>query len=310
MIMETTKKKILLYQERDFSAKFDDTFAFIKQNYKVLLKYVTYLLLPVSLVQAIAFDGYMDGTMNLSEAGGQGWEAVQGMVLSMSGLYLTMVIGSVLLYALVYAVMAIYEDSDNGIGALTGEELKPTLLRNVRRGLLMVLFMGLLMLVAVAVGAVLAALVSLWLLLPAIVGLFIVMVPLILFMPIYLFEPEISLVGALRKSMRLGFANWWSTLAITLVLSIIMAFVQGVFATPYYIAIIVKAVLGVQNGFEGLADSAAYSFMTYLLGVLQSFATYVLTTIVAVGIALQYGHAAEKEDHVTMESSIEHFDQL
>ena len=63
------------------------------------------------------------------------------------------------------------------------------------------------------------------------------------------------------------------------------------------------------NGSE-FFDSAGYSFMVYLFGVLQSYATYLLSTILAVGLALQYGHASEKKDHVTMEDNINRFEQL
>ena len=46
-----------MYVQRTFGDKLNATFDFIKDNWKVLLKYVTYLLLPVSLIQALSMNG-------------------------------------------------------------------------------------------------------------------------------------------------------------------------------------------------------------------------------------------------------------
>ena len=309
--MENVTKKIILYKERDFSAKFDDTFAFLRQNYKPLLKFITYLLLPVSLLQAIAMDGYMDTALDMSSVGGAaGIEGLSGMMLSLGGMMVFSVIGSLLLYSVVYAMMYIYEQSTDGIATLAGAELKPVLMRNIRRSLLLMLcYVGLVLAAAILVGA-LMAIVSYWMVLPAIIGIIIVAIPLSLVMPIYLLEDDTTVGEAFGKSFHLGWPNWWSTLGIMLVMGIIASFAQGVFATPYYIAIVLKSVLGMQQGFDGFGESPMYSFMVYLFSVLQTFATYVLTTMLVVASALQYGHCAEKEDHVSMEDNIERFEQL
>ena len=47
--METEKPKIALYVKRSFGEKFNASFDFIKENWKLMLKYATYLLLPLVL---------------------------------------------------------------------------------------------------------------------------------------------------------------------------------------------------------------------------------------------------------------------
>ena len=47
--METEKPKIALYVKRSFGEKFNASFDFIKENWKLMLKYATYLLLPLCL---------------------------------------------------------------------------------------------------------------------------------------------------------------------------------------------------------------------------------------------------------------------
>ncbi len=57
--MESQKTKIALYAKRSFGAKMNASFDFIKENWKLLLKFTVYLLLPVCLVQAIGLNGMM-----------------------------------------------------------------------------------------------------------------------------------------------------------------------------------------------------------------------------------------------------------
>ena len=308
--MENGKRKIQLYKVRNFSEKFDDTFAFVRENYKVLLKYLTYLILPVCLVQAIAMNGYMEGTIGMSTHQSSDMEAMlQNIGWSYGGIILMSIIGGLLMTSVVYAVIELYNASENGLSGLTGSDFKPTFLHMLKRGVLSFLFfMALFILVIVLVGLI-GWLVSWWIILPVVIGMMVVIIPLMHFMPVYMFE-DISLTGALSKSLRLGFSTWWSTFAIIFVLGIIVSFVQGVFATPYYIAMMVKAFLGVQGSGDSLTDSVGYSFMLYLFGVIQTYVTYAVSTIVYVGLAYQYGHASEKLYHVTMEGSIQHFEDL
>ena len=56
--------------------------------------------------------------------------------------------------------------------------------------------------------------------------------------------------------------------------------------------------------------SVGYSFILYLLGVIQVFGGYVASIFTLVGSAYQYGHASEKMDGVRIESDIENFDKF
>ena len=47
--MESQKPKVAMYVKRSFGEKLNASFDFIKENWKLLLKFITYLLLPVSL---------------------------------------------------------------------------------------------------------------------------------------------------------------------------------------------------------------------------------------------------------------------
>lgn len=311
--MESKTTKILIYKVRNFSEKFDDSFAFVRENWKVLLKYLTYLILPVCLVQAIALNDYMETAFNMSDiSSGKSSElanVLASLGWSYGGLILSSMLGGMLLVSVVYGLMSIYNSSDNRLDGLTSVMFKPVLLKNVKRsGLAMLLYIVLSILV-ILVTVLLAVLVSPWILLPIVIGIVAVAIPLMLFIPVYLME-DISLLPAFKKTLRLGFATWWSTFALIMVLGFIVSFIQGVFAIPYYILVVVKTVLGLQGSGSAFFDSTGYSFMVYLFAVLQSYATFILMSLVAVGLALQYGHASEKKDHVTMEDNINRFEEL
>ena len=56
--MESQKPKVAMYVKRSFGDKLNASFDFIKENWKILLKFTTYLLLPVSLIQALSLNGH------------------------------------------------------------------------------------------------------------------------------------------------------------------------------------------------------------------------------------------------------------
>ena len=64
--MESQKAKIVLYAKRTFGEKMNASFDFIKENWKPLFKFTTYLLLPLCLVQALSLNSLMGSTMSLT----------------------------------------------------------------------------------------------------------------------------------------------------------------------------------------------------------------------------------------------------
>ena len=305
------RRKIELYRVRSFGDKLNDTFAFVNENYRQLLKYLTYFLLPLSLVQAVAMNGYLGNMMTLSMGGGNGMssDALMSMAGSMAFYALVYGVGAFLLVTVVYALMRLYNRREQRLNGLMWEEMKPEVGLMLRRGLLLVL-LGIV--VAVLFGLLIFALVQfspmmLFLLLPA---LFVVALPLSLLTPVYLFEERIMLTDALGKSLRLGFRTWGGILAVMLVMTIIASVLQGVVSLPWYIAFIVKSLFGLQQAEDSFVNSVGFSFIIYLLGVVQAFGGFLTYSLAYISLAYQYGHAAEKIDGVTVDSDIEHFEEL
>ena len=110
--MNNVLPKIELYQKRDFGEKVTATFQFVRENWKPLLKYLTILMLPISIVQSLCMNMYLDeGVINVMDetdtdafmAAGMGYYAVTAVCS---------VVGGVLYYALFYALFAAYGRRD------------------------------------------------------------------------------------------------------------------------------------------------------------------------------------------------------
>lgn len=310
---EMQKPKIELYVRRSFGEKFSATFDFIKENRKPLLKYLIYLLLPVSLIQALGLNGLMGYSMALaSTIGGNATPSDIDILMSSLSSYalyaLPALIGSFLMGSLLYALIRIYNEREERLQGITWGILKSTLFRNVKRSLILFLSMMLLtMLVGFAFG-VLAAGISPYMLFLIIPLLIACIIPLFLWMPIYLFE-DIPVWKALKKTFRLGFATWGGIFLILLIMIIISSILQGVLSMPWYVVTVVKYMFVSSGGTETTA-SVGFGFVSYLLAVVQVFGAYLASVFVYIGLAYQYGHASEKVDNIRVESDIDNFDRL
>ena len=214
-----------------------------------------------------------------------------------------------MLTSLVYALIRVYNEREERLQGMTLSMLRPLLFRNMKRLLLMVAACVILVLLVGGVVGVLVALspFTLFLTVPFMLAF---LVPLALLAPVYLFE-DITLMGAFKKTFRLGFATWGGVFLISIVMGFIANVLQGVTMMPWYIATVVKYFFAVSDvGGSEVTVSAGYNFFLYLLAIIQAFGTYLAMIFSIVGLAYQYGHASEVVDSITVESDIDNFDKL
>ena len=195
--------------------------------------------------------------------------------MSYYGLYMIVfMIGSILLTSMIYALIRTYNEREERLEGITLGILKP----------LFTLFLTIPLLIAFVV-------------------------PLALWAPIYLFE-DITVMESFKKTFRLGFATWGGVFLISLIMGFIANVLQGVTMMPWYIATLVKYFFSLSDVGSETTVSAGYSFILYLLGIVQAFGAYLSMIFTFVGMAYQYGHASEVVDSVTVESDIDNFDKL
>ena len=313
--MESQKPKIALYVKRPFGEKLNVSFDFIKENWKSLLKFSTYLLLPLSLIQALSLNGLMGGAMNLSQMAankvGMESEILTGSVsfFMYYGIYILLFfIGSVTLTSLVYALIETYNKREERLLNITLKDIKSLLIHNVKRLLVLMLVCVAFILLVIFLMGFLGGM-SPYTMILTIPAFIVFVVPLALLAPIYLFE-GVSIVAAFKKTFRLGFATWGGVFLMMIVMGIIASVLQGVTMMPWYIATIVKYFFAVSDTGNTTTVSAGYSFLLYLLGIIQVFGVYLSMIFSLVGMTYQYGHATEVVDSITVENDIDNFDKL
>lgn len=311
--MELEKPKIAMYAKRSFGEKLNATFDFIKENWKPLFKYITYLILPLCLIQALSLNGLMSGSLSMSmnaQAGALSPLAGAGLMFWMNyGLMiLCSLLGSMILVALLYSLMATYNNRDGRLEGITFTDIRPLLFKNMGKLLLVGVFCVVVIFIICFIIGSFMFLTPFTLILTvplALAG----SVPLALFAPIYLFE-NIGVMAAFKKTFRLGFATWGGIFLLTIIMNLIAGILQSITMLPWYIATIVKYFFAVSDGGTAATVSPLYSFFLYLLGILQGFGAYLSMAFVYISLAYQYGHASEVVDSVSVEDDIDNFDKL
>lgn len=311
--MESQKPKIAMYKKRSFGEKLNASFDFLKENWKLMLKFTTYLILPLSLIQALSLNGLMGGVFSISAMASSTAMMSDPSSLASFGIYyglymLLYMIGMIVLTSLIYAMIQTYNEREERLQGIMLGDLKPLLFRNAKRLLLMTLFCVLVVFFILVIIGLLIGLSPFTLLLtiPFMVAF---AVPLALLAPIYLFE-DITLMEAFRKTFRLGFATWGGVFLMSIVMGIIANVLSGVTMMPWYIATLVKYFFAVSDSGSETTVSAGYSFFLYLLAIIQTFGAYLSMIFTFVGMAYQYGHASEVVDSITVETDIDNFDKL
>lgn len=309
-----------LYCCRTFGDKFGNTFDFITANWRLLLRVLTIVLLPLCAVQAINVNGMIASVYSDLDVGGDMAGDVVGLVLNYCGLLVFGIISTAVLVSVVYAIMKLYhEQNADGtaahpeLGSMTFVQLRPLMMRQLRAAFKAI---GAIVLVSVVLfAAIMAVVVALALasmqealviaVLVAYVVALLVLVPMTLAMPVYSFE-DIGFFGGIRKTLVYGFKTWRGVVALMFVMWLFVSVILGVLGLPWIIAIMLKAMFisGDMDEF-GFTSSVWFSFIQYLCALVYVYATYLGYAVMLVALAYQYGHAREKVDGEEFGSDID-----
>lgn len=308
--METAKNKIPFYVKRPFGEKMNASFDFIKQNWKVMLKYITYMVLPICMLQSLSLNNFMRMMYNpeLME------EIASGDIAQLLAFFFEMLIligfsliGVSVVAGLVFTFLKLYNEREEGLEGITYSDFKSLFWRNIGRYLLLGLasIVVVTAIVLVVVFTSYISLYTLWITIPLIIATTIAMS---LWVPIYLFE-KIGVFEAFFKSMRLGFATWGGTFLIALVMGFISGILRGVLSAPLSINYAIQSILSYSDTFSN-TPSIADNVLMFLFGVLSLFGSYIGFVFTQIGISYQYAHANETVSGVSVESDIDNFENL
>ena len=315
--MEQQTPIIELYVTRTFSEKLTAAFSFLRENWRTLLKYVTYFMLPAALVLGFFVNHFWGGYFNLLD--GQFDDQVFIRFAMTTGV--TIVVAAVVyvvFLAVLFALLRLYYSRPERLQDLQADELMPEFYACLKRAAVFVLTIGL---IIVAVIGLMGLLVGGGMAVHPAVGVIVLLllyaalaalaIPLTLSEPIYMMEDGISIFAAYRKALRLGFATWGGIFAISFVFSILTSILQSFTMAPWYVLFFIKAIFTASSTLDGsFVNTIFFTMMEYLACVLQVSGYLLSAVITTVGILIQYGHACDKVDGVGVAKNIEHFDEF
>ncbi|MDR3250125.1 MAG: hypothetical protein LBT42_00465 [Tannerella sp.] len=308
--MNYQKPKIEFYRQRSFSEKLNVTFDFIRENWKPLLKYSFYVIMPVCLIQTYAMNSFFVGIFDLASNSASFGESTAFAFLESYGVYLLcMLVGSSLISGLVYAMMQTYQTRAEGLQGVVISDFKSLLIKNFWKCFLLSLFLIFAIVALILIAGIMVSAVSLFLTIPLIFLALLCAIPLMMLVPVYIFERDISFFDAFGKAWRLSISVLGGMLLFMIVIYIISSVIQTVTMIPWYLTLFIGKILSISQ--ESTADqSIIYKFAIYILGLIQSYGVYVASIIGVIGLAFQYFHAREKVEGITIESNIENFNNL
>lgn len=314
--------KIELYVTRTFSEKLSDAFSFLRENWRTLLKYFTYFMLPASLVLGFFVNHFWGGYMSLlglvENAGSpdDAWLIRFGLTTGVT------IIVSILVYMLLIAVLftlfRLYFARPQRLQDLQADEFRPEFIKCLKRSAFYLLGFGLLVIaffavfgLLVGVGMAIHPAAGVIMMLLCYAAIFAVIVPLSISQPIYMMEDEVTIFQAIAKSFRLGFATWGGIVAISFVFGLITSVIQSFTMAPWYVLYIIRMVFTLARDLDfSFVNSIVFTFMEYLSCVLQCLGYLLSAVITTVAMLIQYGHASDKIDGVGVAKNIDRFDEF
>ncbi|MDG5799523.1 hypothetical protein QA597_04010 [Marinilabiliaceae bacterium ANBcel2] len=300
-----------LEKKRDFSEVFNATFAFFRQEFKMFFTVLgKYAVIPIVLISVvIALNQGVDYNMLLQYIDG-GYYGPAPAATYGSGIVGTLLV--VFLGFLLYIYLAgitfsyIYIYSEKGHKGFTSSEVWQRVTDIFIKLIGLYLFIALMVVIAVAIGAGVTALVGV--VTSPSIGPLIVSAFLFLIIPIiYLSVPfSISYVAIVNedcgiwdsivRSFRLIKGYWWITFFIMLLLGVIMYMISFLFTVPAMIYTLIQ-------GFNALSGGAGLHNVTFgfvITAIISSVGSYIVYTIYLTGIGVQYFNLRERKDNVRL----------
>jgi hypothetical protein len=299
--MERKKQKIEFYKERDLGGKLNVTFDFIRQNWKVMLKYITYIFLPLILISSLGFSKLlMTESRDLTTFSSLDW-------IEVGISYLILIFSSLLLPGLTVAFHQLYNSRDNGLDGIVFNDLKPYFFQNIRKTFVLgsIFILALVFSAGLAVG--LAASFGLWMIF-FVISVLIFLLPTVMILPTYLFE-DINVWQAISRGYRFGWNTFGEIFLMEIVFGIISSFLSGIMAIPYYVLIICRKFFVALDGPSNFFNSYGFTFLMFASICLLYFSSILVNTFVLMGFNFHYGHVVEKMDAVSVEEGIENFEK-
>lgn len=277
-----TDNNFQLEKNRDFGELFNDTFLFIKYNFKNLLKGMIYFVIPFALLQGIALGIVQHQTLSSLSLGQPTNPLAAFSSNAVLITYLFLLITYTFSMAFIFQYMKLYKASENKI-----IELKHVW--KLMLGAAPKIFLAS---IAVAVIS------GIGLVLLVIPGIYL-MICFSLVIPIIIFQSD-SIGGALSACFSLIKNNWWRTFGFLLILGVIAGALQFVFQLPTTIYQAMTTFHMVQN-----EPSSASQSLSILFSIIQAAGASLMQVIPFTGIGILYFSLVEQKQNPALLKELE-----
>ncbi len=282
-------QKIELRRTRDFSAKVNATFEFLRQNFKVMAKCLIFISGPFILLQGLFSGLYQKEALSFDPAGAGVFGNFLGDTFLWLGISMIFLIfGYIISLIVVFEFIRLYETKENP------ESIDvPEIWETVKQYLLPMIGAGIVIAIVISVGI-------LFLIIPGIY----LMVVLSLIAPIMIIERK-SFSDAFSRSFKLISEKWWSTFGLIFITTMIAGFMAFVFAIPQYIFTFLIA-------FHKTSDVGAQPELWQQTGLIissmiYSFGANLLQSVVFIAIAFQFYNLIERREAQGLMNKVEGF---
>lgn len=278
---EQALKKIEFTKARDFGAIINDSFSFIRQNFRVLFKSLIFIVGPLMVVLAVLYGLYnVENFARLAEKN-SGKNIFAGVLTAKYGLMMLLSIVSYTLITLIACeYIVLYIESP------TGEVSFEDVWRDTKRDFFLLLFTN--------IGNFFLILFSVLLLI--VPGIYFMVV--ISLVPMIRVRERIGYFASIKRSMKLISGNWWSTFGIILIMGIIVLAMGWVLGVPS------GAVMFLAMFHKADAASPLYQFLFMAAGLVNQFYSF-LSVLVLVATVFQYFNLIEMKEGTGLLKKIE-----
>ncbi len=277
-----TDNNFQLEKNRDFGELFNDTFLFIKYNFKNLLMGMIYFVIPFALLQGIALGVYQYQALSSLTIGQTSNPFTNGGGSSLLITYLFMLITYSFAMAFVFQYIKLYKSTE-------GNEIELKQVWKLMLGVVPKIFL------AIIVIGLMSGLGFIFLIIPGIY----LMICFSLVIPIIIFEGD-SLGEAISACFSLIKNNWWQTFGFLLILGLIAGALQFVFQLPATIYQAMAAFHTIQN-----EPTSANQSLSILFSIIQAMGASLMQIIPFIGVGILYFSLVEQKQNPALLKELE-----
>lgn len=281
--------KIELRKTRDFSAKINTTFEFVRTNFVPLSKSLLYIGGPFFLIQGIFAGFYTRESLSLGVAGAGIFNVMGDLALWLGLMVLSGGLGYVATITLVFEYFNLYENKADEKVITVGEVWEkfqnsffPVLMASIVSSIVVIIAFFIFVIPGIYVS-----------------------IPLMLLVPIIVIERK-SFSEAFSRCFSLITDKWWSTFGLTIIMGMIAGFMGFIFSIPQMVFTFLGMFHQTSNGFASELPVWQETGLM-ITSIIQTVGASLLRALVFIALAFQYYNLVERKEGTGILEKLDQF---